>query len=117
MAGRKYGFIVYAKTPPEYATMSPAQQAKAGKAFDQVMKKYSGQVDVVRRYWTSAFTHEASDVFVMECDDPSVMHTFNEDLDRAMARAGGNPGSYGATVHITIGLNPDADAPKSGRRR
>jgi alkanesulfonate monooxygenase SsuD/methylene tetrahydromethanopterin reductase-like flavin-dependent oxidoreductase (luciferase family) len=116
MAGRKYGVVIYAKTPANFATLSAAEKVKPGKAFDEVLKKYRGKIDLVRRYWTSTFTHESSDVFVMECDDPSVMHAFNEDLDRAMARAGGDPSRYGSTVHVTFGINPDADAPKRGGR-
>jgi len=118
MAGRKYGAIMYAKTPPTYHALSAAEQAKPGKAFDQVLKKYAGKVDLVRRYWTSAFTNEASDVFVMECDDPADMHTFQEELDKAMSRGGGDPTRFGVTVHQTFGLNPDADQPRGrGRRR
>ena len=70
MAGKKYGVIIYAKTPANYQAMSAAEKAKPGKAFETTLKKYAGKVEVLRRYWTSAFTHEASDVFVMECDDP-----------------------------------------------
>ena len=66
MAGRKYGAIIYAKTPPTYQGLSDAEKAKPGKAFEQTLKKYAGKVDAVRRYWTGAFTHEASDVFVFE---------------------------------------------------
>jgi hypothetical protein len=117
MAGKKYGVIIFGKTPPEYSAMAPSEQAKAGKAIEATLKKYAGQVEIVRRYWTSAFTHEASDVFVMECDDPAVLHAFNEDLNRAMARAaGGDAMKYGSTVHVTFGLNPDAEQPR-GRRR
>lgn len=117
MAGRKYGVIIYAKTPPNYQALSAAEKAKPGKAFEQTLKKYGGKVDVVRRYWTSAFTHEASDVFVMECDDPMVMQAFQEDLDRAMSRAGGDASRFGTTVHVTFGINPDADPPKTRSKR
>ncbi len=116
MAGRKYGVIVFARTPPTYQGMSAAEQAKAGKAFDATLKKYAGKVDAVRRYWTGTFTHEASDVFIMECDDPEVLHAFNEDLNRAFARIGGDPTRFGSTVHVTFGINPDADKPKRGKR-
>ena len=117
MAGRKYGVIIYARTPGNYQAMSAAERAKPGKAFEQVLKQYSGKVDLLRRYWTSAFTHESSDVFVMECDDPTVMHAFQEDLDRAMARGGGDPTRFGATVHVTFGINPDAAPARSRARR
>ncbi len=117
MAGRKYGCIIYAKTPPAYAAMSAAERAKPGKAFEATLKKYAGKVDALRRYWTSTFTHEASDVFVFECDDPADMHAFQGDLEAALAKAAGaDPNRFGGTVHVTFGLNPDADAPKRGRR-
>jgi hypothetical protein len=118
MAGRKYGFIVYARTPPGYAAMSPADRAKPGRAFEQTLKQYQGKVEVLRRYWTSAFTHEASDVFVFECDDPADAHAFQEDLDRALAKAAGSdPNRFGATVHVTFGINPDAEAQAAPARR
>jgi hypothetical protein len=116
MPGRKYGAIVYAKTPPSYHGLSAAEQQKPGKALDQTLKKYAGKIDVVRRYWTSAFTHEASDVFIMECDDPMDLHAFQEDLDRALAGIGGDPSRFGTTVHVSFGINPDAEQPKRGRR-
>jgi hypothetical protein len=117
MAGRKYGVVVFARTPPAYAAMSAAEQAKPGKAFEATLKKYAGKVDLVRRYWTGTFTHEASDVFVMECDDPAVMHEFNEELNKAMAKGGGDPARFGSTVHVSFGLNPDADQPRGRGRR
>ncbi len=116
MAGKKYGVITYARTPANYQAMSAAERAKAGKAFEKTLKKYAGKVDMVRRYWTSAFTHEASDIFIMECDDPMVMHAFQEDLDRAFASTGGDPSRFGTTVHVTFGINPDADQPKRAKR-
>jgi hypothetical protein len=115
MAGRKYGVVIHARTPATYQSMSAAEQAKAGKAFESVQKKYAGRVDQVRRYWTSAFTHDTSDVFILEADDPALLHAFQEDLDRAMAKAGGDPTRFGQTVHITFGLNPDAEALKPAR--
>jgi hypothetical protein len=116
MAGRQYGIVVFAKTPPTYAGLSDAEKARPGKALEQTMKKYAGKVDIVRRYWTSAFTHEASDIFVIEGDDPMVLHAFNEDLDKAFARIGGDPSRFGVTVHASFGINPDADKPKRGKR-
>ena len=117
MAGRKYGAIIYAKTPANYAAMSAAERAMPGKAFEQVLKQYAGKVDLLRRYWTSAFTSESTDVFVLECDDPAQMHAFQEDLDKAMAKGGGDPSRFGTTVHVSFGLNPDADAPKAKGRK
>ena len=96
--------------------MSAAEQAKPGKAFEQTLKKYAGKVEQVRRYWTGSFTHEASDVFIMECDDPADIHAFQEDLAAAFARIGGDPSRFGTTVHVTFGINPDAEAPKSRKR-
>jgi hypothetical protein len=117
MAGRKYGCILYAKTPPAYAGMSAADRAKPGKAFEATLKKHAGKVEVLRRYWTSAFTQEASDVFVFEFDDPADMHAFREDLEGALAKAAGADATrFGGTVHVTFGINPDAEAPKRGRR-
>jgi hypothetical protein len=116
MAGRKYAVVVFAKTPATYQTMSDAEKAKAGKALEATLKKYNGRIDIVRRYWTGAFTHEASDIFVMEGDDPMDLHSFQEDLDKAFARTGGDPGRFGTTVHVSFGINPDADAPKRGKR-
>ena len=116
MAGRKYGLVIYAKTPPTYAGLSDAEKAKPGKALEQTLKKHAGKIEILRRYWTSAFTHEASDVFVIEGDDPAVIHAFNEDLNKAFAKIGGDPARFGTTVHVTFGINPDADEPKRGRR-
>jgi hypothetical protein len=116
MAGRQYGIVVFAKTPPSYAGLSDAEKAKPGKAIEATVKKYAGRVDLVRRYWTSAFTHESSDIIVAEADDPMDLHNFQDDLNKAFARLGGDPGRFGATVHQSFGINPDADKPKRGRR-
>jgi len=83
MAGKKYAIIVFAKTPPTYAALPEAEKAKPGKAFEDTVRKYGGRIDPVRRYWTGAFTHEATDVFVIEADDPADLHAFNEDLEKA----------------------------------
>lgn len=116
MAGRKYGVVLFAKTPPSYHGLSDAEKAKPGKAFDATMKKYAGRVDAVRRYWTGGFTHESSDIFILEADDPADLHMFQEDLYKAFGKLGGDPGRFGSTVHTSFGINPDADAPKRGRR-
>ena len=108
---------MYARTPATYQSLSAADKAKPGKAFDQVLKQYAGKVDMVRRYWTSAFTNESSDVFVMEADDPMDIHNFQEELNRAMSRGGGDPTRFGTTVHVSFGINPDADAPRATGRR
>jgi hypothetical protein len=119
MAGRKYGVIIYAKTPAGFHGMSAAEQAKPGKAIQQVLQKYAGRVDQLRRYWTSAFTNEASDVIVMECDDPADAHEIQQEISAALAKAAGSgdANKYGATVHVTFGINPDADQPKARGRR
>ena len=116
MAGKKYAVVVFAKTPDTYAGLSEAEKAKPGKAMEQVFKKYAGKVDLLRRYWTGGFTHESTDVFVIEGDSPDDLHAFQEDLDKAFAKIGGDPGRFGSTVHVSFGINPDADAPKRGRK-
>jgi hypothetical protein len=118
MAGRKYGAVIFAQTPASYHALSAAEKAKPGKAIEQVLKKYAGRVELVRRYWTSAFSADVSDVHVFECDDPADMHAFQEEIEAAMARAsGGDPDRYGTTVHQTFGINPDAEAPRQSRGR
>jgi hypothetical protein len=72
------------------------------------MQKYSGKVDLLRRYWTSAFSAEATDVFVLECDDLMEAHNFQQDATRLLAE-GGDPDRFGITVNIYVGINPDAD--------
>jgi hypothetical protein len=117
MAGKKYGVVVFAKTPETYHGMSDAEKAKAGKALEQTLKKYGAKIDIVRRYWTGAFTQEATDIFVIEGDSPEDLHAFQEDLDKAFFKAAaGDPSRYGTTVHQSFGINPDADAPKRGRK-
>lgn len=116
MAGRKYAVVIFAKTPENYQAMSEAEKAKPGKALEQTLKKYAGKIDLLRRYWTGSFTHEASDVFVIEGDDPMDLHGFQEDLNKAFGRIGGDPTRFGVTVHVTFGINPDADPPKRGKR-
>ena len=116
MAGRKYGIVIFAKTPETYQTMSEAEKAKPGKAFEATAKKYAGKVDILRRYWTGSFTHEATDVFVIEGDDPMDIHAFQEDLSKAFGKIGGDPTRFGSTVHVSFGINPDADTPKRGKR-
>jgi len=116
MAGRKYATIVLAKTPATYHSMTAAEQAKPSKAMDQVMKKYAGKIDIVRRYWTSIASADVSDVFIVEGDSPEDLHAFQEDLDRAFAKLGGDPTRFGTTVDTLFGINPDADTPKARKR-
>jgi hypothetical protein len=112
MAGKKYGIVVFAKTPDSYAGLSDAEKAKPGKALEATFKKYGGKIEMVRRYWTGSFTHESSDVFIIEGDSPDELHAFNEDLNKAFAKLGGDPTRFGTTVHVSFGINPDADTPK-----
>ena len=107
MAGRKFGIVMAAKVPGSYHALPKAEQEKPGEVFEELMGKYAGKVDVVRRYWTSAFTADATDVFIMECDDLMDAHNFNQDLTQALSR-GGDPERFGYTVQIYAGINPDA---------
>ena len=107
MAGRKYGFVMAAKVPGSYFALPQEEQEAPGKVFEELMTKYAGKVDLVRRYWTSAFTADVSDVFIMECDDPMDAHNFNQDMTQLMARDG-DPERFGVTVAIWTGINPDA---------
>ena len=117
MPGRKYGAVITAKTPPSYAGLSPAEQAKAGKAMEQALKKYAGKVDILRHYWTSAFTADCSDVLIIEADDPADMHGFQEEIDRQLIKAsGGDASKFGTTLSVTVGLNPDAAPPAKPAR-
>ena len=61
----------------------------------------------MRRLWTSAFTTEVSDVFLVECDEMMDAHNYMQDLTRLLAR-GGDPDRFGADVKIWAGVNPDA---------
>jgi len=107
MAGRKFGVVILAQTSSEYHAMSSADQDIPGKAFEEVAGKYAGKVDVLRRYWTSGFTTDCSDVFILECDDLMDAHKFQQDLTGALARSG-DPERFGHDVMIVAGVNPDA---------
>ena len=118
MPGRKYGAVIFAKTPPAYHAMSKAEQAKAGKAIEQALKAYAGKVDMVRHYWTSAFSSDVSDVVLLEADEPIDIHGFQGELEGLLVKASGGDGSkFGSTVDLIFGINPDAEAPKRGRGR
>jgi hypothetical protein len=78
-----------------------------GEVFEKLMKKYDGKIDLIRRYWTSAFTADATDVFVMECDDLMEAHNWTQDMTSMLAE-GGDPERFGETVQIIVGVNPDA---------
>ncbi len=106
MAGKKYGVIMAAKVPGSYFTLSKEQQEAPGAAIGQLMQKYAGKVDLVRRYWTSAFTAEVSDVFVMECDDLMDAHNLMQESTQLMAKSG-DPDRFGETKVLWVGVNPD----------
>ena len=107
MAGRKYGIVMAAKVPGSYFALSQDEQEAPGKVFEDLMARYAGKVDLVRRYWTSTFSAEVSDVFVLECDDLMDAHNFNQEMTQLMAQ-GGDPDRFGETVAIWAGVNPDA---------
>ena len=108
MPGKKYGFVVAAKVPASYFALPESEREVPGKAFEAVLAKYAGKVDMVRRYWTSAFTTEVSDVFILECDDVMDAHNLMQELNQSMAGAGGDPDRFGKEVSIWAGVNPDA---------
>ncbi len=109
MAGKKYGAVFQAKVKGAYFTLSEQEQNLPGEVFGELMQKYAGKIDLVRRYWTRAFNADVTDVLIFECDEPSDFHAFVEDLTRGMAAGGGDPDRYGEDVSITFGINPDAD--------
>jgi hypothetical protein len=108
MAGKKYGFVLAEKVPASYFALSEAEREAPGKAFEVLLTKYAGKVDLVRRYWTRAFNAEVSDVFVMECDDMMDMHNLIEDVHKALGADGNDPDRFGKDVTIWVGVNPDA---------
>jgi hypothetical protein len=107
MAGKKFGIVIAAKVPGSYHTLPEADQAIPGQAMAELGPKYAGKVEFVRRLWTSAFTAEISDVFLIECDDMLDAHSFTQDLTRLLAK-GGDPDRFGVDVKIWAGVNPDA---------
>jgi hypothetical protein len=107
MAGKKYGFVMAAKVPGSYFALTEAEREEPGKVFEQLLSKYQGKVEVLRRYWTSAFTAEVSDVFVMECDDPMDAHNMMQEMTQLMSK-NGDPERFGAEVRTWFGVNPDA---------
>jgi hypothetical protein len=108
MAGKKYGAVLQAKVKGAYFTLSEREQNLPGEVFGELMQKYAGKVELVRRYWTRAFSSEVTDVLIFECDDPADFHAFSEDMTRRMA-ASGDPDRFGEDVSVTFGINPDAD--------
>ena len=105
LAGKKYGAIIQARVKGAYFTLSEQEQNIPGEIFGELMQKYAGKIELVRRYWTRAFNSNVTDVLVFECDDPADFHAF---LTRKMA-ASGDPERFGEDVSVTFGINPDAE--------
>jgi hypothetical protein len=107
MAGRRFGVVMAARVPGSFFTLSESEQEQPGKVFEELMAKYGGKVDLLRRYWTSAFSADVTDVFVMECDDLMDVHNMTQEMNQLMAR-GGDPERFGETISVWVGVNPDA---------
>ena len=107
MAGKKYGVVMAAKVPGSYFALPENEQKEPGKVFEDLIKKYDGKVDFLRRYWTSAFNTEVSDVFVMECDDPMDVHNLMQEMTHRLAR-NGDPERFGVDIKTWFGVNPDS---------
>ena len=114
MAGRKYAVVVFAKTPANYQGMSEAEKAKPGKAFEATAKKYAGQgrhraalLDR-RRSRTRPRTSSSS-----KATTRWICTASRRTSTRRSRKIGGDPSRFGTTVHVTFGINPDADAPEA----
>ena len=107
MAGKKFGLVVAVKVPASYHSLSADEQAVPGLAMARLAPKYAGKVDIIRRFWTSAFTAEVSDLFIVEADDMMDVHNFTQELTRLEAE-GGDPDRFGVEVKVWAGVNPDA---------
>lgn len=108
MAGKKYGVVLQERVPGSYHTMPKAEQEMAGSILGELMERYAGKIDLVRRYWTSAFNSEVTDVFVIECDSAEDFHEFDQELTARLAETG-DPERFGERVSVLFGINPDAD--------
>jgi hypothetical protein len=108
MAGRKFGVVMAARVPGSYFALPQAERDAPGKVMEELAQKYAGKVDFIRRYWTSAFTAEVTDVFVMECDDLMELHNLSQEMTQLMSQ-GGDPERFGETISIWVGVNPDAE--------
>ena len=107
MAGKKYGLVVQARVKGSYFTLPQKDQDAPGEIFGDLMQKYGGKVELVRRYWTRAFNAHVTDVLIFECDDPADLHAMIEEMTRRMAESG-DPDRFGEDVSVTFGINPDA---------
>ena len=112
--GLLFGFVHQAsaaeKAAPKSEKKVPAAlnfQMESLTGSDVDLSKYAGKVEFVRRLWTSAFTTEVTDVFLVECDDMMDAHRYVQDLTRLLAK-GGDPDRFGTDVKIWAGVNPDA---------
>src|SRR5437762_11992008 len=106
-AGKKFGLVVAVKVPASYQHLPQEEQEIPGKIMAKLGPKYAGKVEISRRFWTSAFTAEVSDVFVVDCDDMMDAHNFVQDLTRLEAESG-DPDRFGVEVKVWAGVNPDA---------
>jgi hypothetical protein len=109
MPGRRFGVVLVVQVPGSYHALPTAEQERPGKVMADLAQKYAGKVDLLRRYWTSAFTTEATDVLIIECDDLMQAHSFQQDMTSSLAE-GGDPDRFGMVVDIYVGVNPDADS-------
>ena len=108
MAGRKYGAVIAAKVKGSYFALPQADQDLPGAVMEEMMGKYAGKIDFLRRLWTSAFSAEVSDVFYIECDDLMDLHNWNQEFNQRLAQ-GGDPDRFGETVALYVGVNPDPE--------
>lgn len=107
MAGRKYGVVMEASVSGAFHALPKAEQDIPGVIFGELMQKYAGKVEMVRRYWTGAFNADVTDVFVIEFDDPGDYYDMFQELTTRMAESG-DPDRFGLTVATYFGVNPDA---------
>ena len=109
MAGKKFGLVIAVKVPASYHALTAEEQAVPGQVMAQLAPKYAGKVDILRRLWTSAFTAEVSDVFIVEADDMMEVHNFTQDLTRLEAE-GGDPNRFGVEVRRVGRSQPETRA-------
>ena len=108
MAGKKYGVVLQERVPGSYHALPQADRDIGERVLGELMGKYEGRVDLLRRYWTGAFDAEVTDVFVIEFDDPADYHDFFQELNRRLGESG-DPDRFGYAVSTRFGVNPDAD--------
>ena len=66
----------------------------------------------------ASITHEFNNILttVINYAKMGIRHKDAATRDKAFAKIGGDPTRFGSTVHVTFGINPDADPPKRGRK-